>query len=85
MQHPNIICYYDSFEEDGILMIEMEYAEGGCVTPNASSSHIYSNYRTLAQMLVRRDSPMDEKQILIMFQQMVSAVQYLHENNVLHR
>jgi serine/threonine protein kinase len=29
MDHPHIISYYDSFEEDGILMIEMEYAEGG--------------------------------------------------------
>ena len=29
MDHPNIISYYDSFEEDGIVMIEMEYADGG--------------------------------------------------------
>ncbi|PAV77498.1 hypothetical protein WR25_02539 isoform G [Diploscapter pachys] len=29
IDHPNIISYYDSFEEDGILMIEMEYADGG--------------------------------------------------------
>lgn len=31
LHHPNIIAYYDSFEEDGTLMIEMEYADGGCV------------------------------------------------------
>ena len=29
LDHPNIISYYDSFEEDGTLMIEMEYADGG--------------------------------------------------------
>ncbi len=31
LDHPNIISYYDSFEEDGTLMIEMEYADGGWV------------------------------------------------------
>lgn len=29
LHHPYIIAYYDSFEEDGLLMIEMEYADGG--------------------------------------------------------
>ena len=29
LHHPYIIAYYDSFEEDGTLMIEMEYADGG--------------------------------------------------------
>jgi len=29
LDHPNIIGCYDSFEEDGIMMIEMEYADGG--------------------------------------------------------
>jgi len=29
LDHPNVIGYYDSFEEDGLLMIEMEYADGG--------------------------------------------------------
>ena len=31
MDHPNIISLYDSFEENGVLMIEMEYADGGSV------------------------------------------------------
>jgi NIMA (never in mitosis gene a)-related kinase len=29
LDHPHIIAFYDSFEEEGILMIEMEYADGG--------------------------------------------------------
>ena len=39
--HPNIISYYDSFEVDGTLMIEMEYADGGWVLqhPHSSLSH----------------------------------------------
>ena len=29
LDHPSIISYYDHFEEDGVLIIEMEYADGG--------------------------------------------------------
>ena len=29
LNHPNIINCYDSFEEDGTIWIEMEYADGG--------------------------------------------------------
>ena len=29
LDHPNIVGYHDSFERNGILMIEMEYADGG--------------------------------------------------------
>ncbi|XP_074661631.1 serine/threonine-protein kinase Nek8-like [Tubulanus polymorphus] len=71
LDHPNIISYYDSFEEDGVLMIEMEYADGG----------------TLCQFLAQQaqDKPLEEKQILSMFQQMVAAIRHIHEHNILHR
>uniref|UniRef100_A0A8R1DR89 Protein kinase domain-containing protein n=1 Tax=Caenorhabditis japonica TaxID=281687 RepID=A0A8R1DR89_CAEJA len=69
IEHPNIIAYYDSFEEEGVLMIEMEYADGG----------------TLAQLLSRSQSLLDEDQIVDTMIQMCSAVAYLHENSVLHR
>ncbi|PIO55877.1 hypothetical protein TELCIR_22731, partial [Teladorsagia circumcincta] len=69
IQHPNIISYYDSFEEDGILMIEMEYADGG----------------TLAQFLVKCQTFIPEDTVTDLMIQMLSAVAYLHENSVLHR
>ena len=50
-------------------MIEMEYADGG----------------TLAQLLSRQNRPMDERDILIMFRQVVSAIKYMHDHNILHR
>ncbi|XP_032906588.1 serine/threonine-protein kinase Nek8-like [Amblyraja radiata] len=69
LDHPNIINYYDSFEEDGVLMIEMEYAEGG----------------TLAQYLAQQDRELEELEILNLFHQIVAAICYLHEHSVLHR
>ncbi|CAD6184407.1 unnamed protein product [Caenorhabditis auriculariae] len=69
IEHPNIIAYYDSFEEEGLLMIEMEYADGG----------------TLAQMLSRSEDLLLEDVVIEMMLQMLSAVGYLHENSVLHR
>uniref|UniRef100_A0A1I7ULD5 non-specific serine/threonine protein kinase n=1 Tax=Caenorhabditis tropicalis TaxID=1561998 RepID=A0A1I7ULD5_9PELO len=56
-------------KEEGVLMIEMEYADGG----------------TLAQLLARSQNLLEEEQIVDMMIQMCSAVAYLHENSVLHR
>ncbi|RCN30894.1 kinase domain protein [Ancylostoma caninum] len=69
IEHPNIISYYDSFEEDGILMIEMEFADGG----------------TLAQYLTKCQSFIPEDTVTDLMIQMLSAVSYLHNNSVLHR
>ena len=70
LEHPNIITYYDSFYlDDGSLIIEMEYADGG----------------TLAQYIQKQDTPIPEYQILYMFNQMAQAVRYLHSRKILHR
>ncbi|WKX89451.1 hypothetical protein Q1695_008813 [Nippostrongylus brasiliensis] len=69
IEHPNIISYYDSFEEDGILMIEMEFADGG----------------TLAQYLMKCQNFIPEATVTDLMIQMLSAVVYLHECSVLHR
>ncbi|XP_048766980.2 uncharacterized protein LOC125674029 isoform X2 [Ostrea edulis] len=72
LDHPNIISYYDSFEEDGVLMIEIEYADGG----------------TLAQKLAgiaAKDKNLEEKEILQISQQIVAAIRHIHEHNILHR
>uniref|UniRef100_A0A0N4ZSG5 non-specific serine/threonine protein kinase n=1 Tax=Parastrongyloides trichosuri TaxID=131310 RepID=A0A0N4ZSG5_PARTI len=69
LDHRNIISYYDSFEEDGILMIEMEYADGG----------------NLSQFLMMQDEYINEDVIWFIFTQIVDGVCYLHQNNILHR
>ena len=69
LDHPNIVTYYDSFEKDGVLMIEMEYADGG----------------NLADFLAKKTVRMEEKDIVNIFSQIVSAIRHMHDNNVLHR
>ncbi|XP_040565280.1 serine/threonine-protein kinase Nek8 [Lepeophtheirus salmonis] len=69
MDHPNIVAYFDSFEVDGVLMIEMEYADGG----------------NLADDLEKRTIRMKEQEVLDIFCQMVSAIRHMHSHNVLHR
>jgi len=55
---------------DGVLMIEMEYADGG----------------TLAEYLIgRNNNLLPERQILEMFLQMSEAIQCIHQRNILHR
>uniref|UniRef100_F6WS34 Protein kinase domain-containing protein n=1 Tax=Ciona intestinalis TaxID=7719 RepID=F6WS34_CIOIN len=69
LNHPNIICYYDTFEDNGVLMIEMEYADDG----------------TLAQFLAKSESAIEEKKIFSMFSQIVSGLAHMHDQKVLHR
>lgn len=55
---------------DGVLMIEMEYADGG----------------TLSEYLAaRKTNLLHERQILEIFLQMSEAIQCIHQRNILHR
>ncbi|XP_050092381.1 serine/threonine-protein kinase Nek8 isoform X2 [Anopheles aquasalis] len=71
LHHPNIIAYLGSRVHGDRLFIEMEYADGG----------------TLAQMLAQRAAgeSLPERFVLNIFEQLVSAVAYLHSQNILHR
>jgi len=50
-----------------------------------STAMLYCDCRTLAQYLSRLEKDMEEREILIIFQQMLSALKYIHVNNILHR
>lgn len=53
LDHPNIISYYDNFEEEGVLMIEMEYADGGYVSCEIERGTVMYEARfTLKKMYV---------------------------------
>ena len=72
LNHPNIIRYFDSFESSvtGNLCLVMEYCPGGDVA---------------AVIRQRRGTPFPEQQIVLWFQQLASALNYLHQRKILHR
>ncbi|XP_035788563.1 serine/threonine-protein kinase Nek8-like [Anopheles albimanus] len=71
LHHPNIIAYLGSRVHGDRLFIEMEYADGG----------------TLAQMLAQRAAgeSLPERFVLNIFEQLVSAIAYMHSQSILHR
>lgn len=69
LNHPNIISYYNSFQSNDNLYIEMEYADAG----------------TLSNFLSQLKTPLQEHEILHIFKQIIVAINYLHGMNILHR
>lgn len=72
LDHPHIIKYFGSFEHEGSLCIEMEYADGG----------------TLAQFLenrIQEKRKIKEQDILFLFRQISGAIAYMHKHKILHR
>ncbi|XP_068153603.1 serine/threonine-protein kinase Nek8 [Drosophila tropicalis] len=71
LHHPNIVSYLGSFIKDNTLLIEMEYADGG----------------TLAHIIAERQGQVHfpERYIIAVFEQISSAINYMHSENILHR
>jgi NIMA (never in mitosis gene a)-related kinase 8 len=70
LHHPHIIRYLGNFIRNNILLIEMEYADGG----------------TLAQVLSETgEQKFAERYVLNIFEQITSAINYMHSQNILHR
>ncbi|CAD7092523.1 unnamed protein product [Hermetia illucens] len=71
LHHPNIINYLGNFIKNDVLYIEMQFADGG----------------TLAQIIASRGPKhyFPERQIISIFEQITSAINYMHSENILHR
>lgn len=69
LSHPNVISYYSSFVRGEILYIEMEFADEG----------------NLAQIINESTDYFPERYVLNVFEQMTSAIAYMHSENILHR
>ena len=70
LDHINVIAYYNHFFDGSSLFIEMEYANDG----------------SLHHKIISRDGNLfEEKEALLYFYQLVSAVGYIHNFGILHR
>lgn len=69
VNHPSFIKYYESFVQEGILNIVMEYAEGG----------------DLGKRLRSRDRGFDEGTLWRYLTQISKGLEFLHKNRILHR
>lgn len=70
--HPNVVCYFESFIEDGSLHIVMEYADGGTLQrqwKKAQEANVHFS----------------EEQILYWTAQITSALKYVHGQKIMHR
>lgn len=70
LSHPNIVKYFDSFEDTTKLQIVMEWCQGG----------------DLSKYLKRRQGELlEEEEIMRMFVQIAVALDYVHHHGILHR
>lgn len=72
LQHSNIIQYHESFRNEGYLCIVIDYAEGGDLS-NRIKMAKSNGYKFL------------EAQIWKWFMQLCIALNYIHENKIIHR
>ncbi|XP_028398483.1 serine/threonine-protein kinase Nek9-like isoform X3 [Dendronephthya gigantea] len=69
LNHANIVAYFNHFMDENLLLIEMEYCNGG----------------SLHDKISRATSLFEESDVIHDFYQLVSAVAHLHDNDILHR
>lgn len=72
LKHNNIVCYKESFEENKYLNIVMEHCENGDL------------HRKIKEKRISNEC-FDEDEILDYFVQICLALQYIHEQRILHR
>ena len=72
LDHPNIVKYYETYENQRYLYLVMEYCDGG---------ELFS----LIEELSNEDQTFDEIQAAILFKKMLKAVNHIHANHIAHR
>ena len=72
LQHPYIVKYIDSFIKDEVLVIVLEYAEGGDL------NKLFKQQRKLG-------IPFKAELVLLWFTQLCFALKFIHDKKIIHR
>jgi len=72
LKHPHVVEYKDSYIEDNVLIIIMEYCEEGDLT-------------YFIKKKAQKNETLDEKLILNWFLQLLLALEFVHRKKILHR
>ncbi len=67
--HPNIVAVHQVFEDNGTAYMAIDYIEGS----------------DLLEMIERKSTRLSPEAIVLVTEKMLSAVGFIHENNMLHR
>eukprot|EP01135_Chromosphaera_perkinsii_P006128 Nk52_evm1s412 gene=Nk52_evmTU1s412 len=78
LHHPNVIGYLDCYEDEGMLLIEMEYADGGTLADLIAKASELQNSNS-------NNILFEENIILMILHQLCSALSHCHENAIVHR
>lgn len=69
LDHPNIVKYYEIFEDDYYVHIVMEYLQGD----------------DLYKVLVQQAKELKEKNVCDITRQLLKAISFIHNKNIVHR
>lgn len=72
LDHPNIVKYYEEYENDKYMYLVMEYCEGGDM------------YDIIAQ-LQKENKGFSEKEAAKIMETLLRAINHCHENKICHR
>ena len=72
LDHPNIIKLYEIFEDEKYFYLIIEYCDGGELLHRIRERN-------------EKGNPFKEKEIAEIFKEIISAISYCHDNNVVHR
>ena len=72
LDHPNILKLYEVYEDEKFFYLIIEYCDGGELLHRIRERN-------------EKGNPFKEKEIAEIFKEIISAISYCHDNNVVHR